>query len=102
MNISDIIEDLNNRLSKKYSDFKGSYLYGSRAKGNYKDHSDIDVVVLFEKLTRAKDLDICSIVCDVEYKHNVFIDIQTFTPEKLMFNPFYYEEVTVKGVFYAA
>ncbi|MEW5821766.1 MAG: nucleotidyltransferase domain-containing protein, partial [Cyanobacteriota bacterium] len=56
MNISKIINDLNKLLSQKYSDFKGSYLYGSRAKGNYKEDSDIDIVVLFDQLDREKDL----------------------------------------------
>ncbi|MFH0702892.1 MAG: nucleotidyltransferase domain-containing protein [bacterium] len=101
MNISEIIKELNRLIKEKYSDFKGSYLYGSRAKGNFKEDSDIDVVVLFDELNRQKDLDICGIVGDIEYKYNVLIDFQVFTLDKLKLNPFYFDEVTKKGVFYA-
>lgn len=101
MNISELIKELNNLLAQKYSDFKGSYLYGSHAKGNFKENSDVDLVIMFEKLNRQKDLEICGIIGDLEYKHNIFIDFQTFTPDRLKLNPFYYEEVTQKGIFYA-
>lgn len=101
MNISDIIKELNTVIKEKYSDFKGSYLYGSRVKDDFKEDSDIDIVVLFDELNRKKDLDICDIVGELEYKYNVFIDFQIFTPERLKLNPFYCDEVTKKGIFYA-
>ena len=101
MNIPNIIKELNTLIKEKYSDFKGSYLYGSRAKGNFKKDSDIDIVILFDELNRKKDLEICDIVGELEYKYDVFIDFQVFTPDKLKLNPFYCDEVTKKGVFYA-
>jgi len=101
MNISEIIKELNSLIKEKYSDFKGSYLYGSRAKGNFKEDSDIDIVTLFDEVDRAKDLDICGIIGELEYKYNILIDFQVFTPEKLKLNPFYFDEVTKKGIFYA-
>lgn len=100
MDISKIINELNKLITLKYSDFKGSYLYGSRAKGNAKEDSDIDIVALFDEINRDKDLEICGLINDLDYKYNVFIDLQTYTLDKLKRNPVYYDEVINKGVFY--
>lgn len=99
--IAKIIKELNALIKEKYSDFKGSYLYGSRARGDFREDSDIDVVTLFDEVNREKDLDICGIVGELEYKYNIMIDFQVFTLDKLKLNPFYFDEVTQKGIFYA-
>jgi predicted nucleotidyltransferase len=100
MNVSEIIKELNRLINEKYSDFKGSYLYGSRAKENAKENSDIDVVALFDNIDKDKDFELSGIVCNLMYKYNVYVDLQAYTPEKLARNPIYYNEVVNKGIFY--
>ncbi len=100
MDISEVINELNKRIKEKYSDFKGSYLYGSRAKGNYKNTSDIDIVALFDEVTSEKEFDICRIIGRLEYKYNVFIEFQPYTLSELKMNSVYYNEVVGKGIFY--
>lgn len=101
MDITAIIKELNMLIKAKYDDFQGSYLYGSRATGDFKDNSDIDVVVLFEDINNDKDLELSGIINDLLYKYGIYIDLQAYTPEKLKRNPSYYKEVVQKGIFYA-
>ena len=101
MDVSEIIKELNNLISEKYKDFKGSYLYGSRTREDFQKNSDLDIVALFDEINNDKDFELSGIICDLMYKHGVFIDLQTYTPEKLERNPIYYNEVVCKGVFYA-
>jgi len=100
--ILEIIEELNNKLKVSYPDFKGVYLYGSVARGDFSNDSDIDLVALFDEINYEKELAIYGITGDVEYKHDIFFDIQPMTKQDLERNPFYFEEVTQKGMFYAA
>ena len=39
-----------NQILAKYSDVKSVYIFGSRAKGNYKPSSDIDLAILSSQL----------------------------------------------------
>ena len=100
MNISEIIKELNSLIKDKYSDFKGSYLYGSRARGDFSKNSDIDVVAMFDKVDRHKELEVSGISCDLDYKFDVFIEIHLYTPEELKINPIFYNEVVNKGIYY--
>lgn len=100
--IVNIAQKLNNALAK-YEDFKGIYLYGSRIKGNYKDDSDLDVIILLDKETSySTDKEIAGIVGRIEYENNIFIDYHSMTYNQLEGNPIYFDEVVNKGVFYAA
>lgn len=96
------IKEVNKEINLKYKDFKGSYLFGSRVKGEFKADSDVDIVVVFEEITRDKEFDVYRIISDLMYKYDCFIDIHLLTPEKLKQNPFFYEEVVDKGIFYEA
>lgn len=87
---------------KKYDDFEGIYLYGSRIRGDAKEDSDLDVIILFNQdPPYAKQLDISGIVIDLEYRSNIFIDHHPMTISNLKKNPFFYEEVVGKGIYYA-
>jgi len=98
-----IINYLNKIIAEKFSFFMGSYLYGSRAKGNFKKDSDIDVINIFEReLTREESLDLAEIIGDVDYKYNVFIDYHDYTIDQLKKNPIFYAEVVEKGFYYEA
>ncbi|MFA6988925.1 MAG: nucleotidyltransferase domain-containing protein [Candidatus Gastranaerophilaceae bacterium] len=101
-NLSKIINELNKQISSTYPDFKGLYLYGSRAKGTYTKDSDIDVVAVFDEINREKDFELSGIICDLMYKYNIYIDLHSYTPDKLKNNPVYYNEVVNKGLFYGA
>lgn len=103
MDLSKIITELNDIISKQYSTFKGSYLYGSRVKGNHKDDSDIDLILIFEnKLNHRQSLDLAGLICNIEYKYDVFIDYHPMTIEELNLNPVFSHEVINKGMYYAA
>ena len=47
MNISKIIQELNQFVSEKFDDFKCIYFYGSRVRGDSREDSDIDVIIIF-------------------------------------------------------
>lgn len=102
MNEKKLINEFSKLLREKYKDFKGIYFFGSRAKGNYKKDSDIDLVLLFNEVNRDKKMDIYGILSELMYKYDIFIDIHIMTYEMLKFNPFFYEEVVEKGQFYEA
>jgi uncharacterized protein len=102
MNEKKLIKEFNKLILAKYKDIKGIYLFGSRAKGNYKEDSDVDLVLLFEEVNRDKKMEIYGILSELMYKYDIFIDIHVMTPATLKFNPFFYEEVVEKGQFYAA
>ncbi len=46
-------------MFKKYSELEKAILYGSRAKGNYKNGSDIDITLIGDTLTY-------KLICDIE------------------------------------
>lgn len=97
-----LIKELNKRIFEKYKDFKGSYLYGSLIKGTAKENSDIDVIAVFENITWEKDFEISGIICDLMYKYDTYIDLHSYSQEKLNNNPFFLSEVIDKGLFYEA
>ncbi len=99
--ILNVINELNAKLKGVFPDFKGVYLYGSVARGDFSKDSDVDIVALFDEINYEKELGIYGITGDIEYKYDIFFDIQPMTEHDLRRNPFYYEEVTQKGMFYA-
>jgi len=102
-NTENIIKDLNKTISEKFEFFEGSYLYGSRAKGDFQEDSDIDIINIFEReLTRQESLELAGIIGDIDYKYNVFIDYHDYTLNQLEKNPVFYREVIDKGFYYEA
>ena len=101
--VKKVVNILYNALKEKFPDFKGAYLYGSQVKNTSHKDSDIDIVVLFdEEPDRQNEGLLWRIVGKIEAEYDVFLDINPTTKEKLEFNPFYYEEVVNKGIFYDA
>ncbi len=103
MDVKEIAKKICDKL-KKYDDFKGLYLYGSRITGNYKDDSDIDIVGVFEKeQDYKKELEISGEVIDIElgFENYVIIDFHPMTEAELNRNYIYFNEIK-KGIFYAA
>ena len=97
-----IIKELNNLIKAQFPDLKGLYLYGSQIKGTSHKDSDIDVIAIFDEVSREKTFEISGILCDLEYKYDVYIDLHEYTEDDLRKNPYYYDEVVNKGVFYEA
>ncbi|MFA7658132.1 MAG: nucleotidyltransferase domain-containing protein [Candidatus Gastranaerophilaceae bacterium] len=102
MNIVNLIKEFNNLVSRKFSDFKGIYLFGSRATGKAKKESDVDLVLMFNEINKTKKYEIYDILSDLMFKYDIFIDIQIMDEAKLKFNPYFHEQVTSKGKFYGA
>jgi predicted nucleotidyltransferase len=97
-----LVKELNTRIAKEYTDFKGCYLYGSRVKKTHHKDSDVDIVAIFDYIDRAKEFEIRGIVCELMYIYDVYIDFRTFTFDGLISNPIYCDEVVKKGKFYEA
>jgi predicted nucleotidyltransferase len=95
-----IFSELVSNLKSRHMDFKGCYLFGSRAKGNNYEESDFEIVALFDAMNREKKFDLYEIVSNLEYKYNIFIDIKFLTDADLKANPFFYNEVVNYGKFY--
>ena len=102
MNVRSLIKEFNRLISEKFSDFKGIYLFGSRAIGRAKKDSDVDLVLMFNEINKDKKYHVYDVLSDLMYKYDVFIDVQIMDEARLRFNPFFYEQVTGKGKFYGA
>ena len=101
--IEKIIKDVNESILKKFSFFKGSYFYGSRARGNFTENSDIDLINVFDnELSYEEELELAGIMGDIDYKYDVFIDYHNYTLNNLKKNPIFYNEVVNKGFYYDA
>ena len=101
--VKKVVNILYKALKENFSSFKGAYLYGSFAKNTSHKFSDIDIVVLFDKIPDRKALGLLwRIAGRIEAEYDVFLDLNPTTKEELKINPFYYEEVVNKGIFYDA
>lgn len=97
----EIVEKLHNTLRDNFEDFEGLYLFGSHAKGIADNDSDIDVVVLMNAWNWKETSNFYRVISDFTYKHNTEIDLHPMTRADLERNPFFYNEVVNKGIFYA-
>ncbi|MFA7659040.1 MAG: nucleotidyltransferase domain-containing protein [Candidatus Gastranaerophilaceae bacterium] len=102
MDLPKIINELNSKIKKKYSDFRGSYLYGSRARGDYHKDSDVDIVLLFDDYDRDKETGTYEILGDLDYKYDVVIMGILYTKKELERNLVFHNEVVNKGIYYNA
>lgn len=103
MDISEVIKELNSRIKEKYSDFRGSYLYGSRARGDYREDSDVDIVLIFDKKPdRNTEMEVYGISGELDYKYDVVTMPLPFTMEELERNYVFHDEVVNKGIYYDA
>ncbi|KKP40229.1 MAG: hypothetical protein UR30_C0005G0010 [Candidatus Peregrinibacteria bacterium GW2011_GWC2_33_13] len=102
-NINTVINKLNEKLAISFNDFVGTYLYGSRAKGNYTENSDVDIIIIFsEKISYEQEKQIAKIIGLLEYENNLFIDYHPYTMDDLKQNPIFLNEVVNKGFYYEA
>lgn len=102
MDISEVIQDLNSRIKAKFPDFRGSYLYGSRARGDYREDSDVDLVILFDEVNDDKIHYVYNILGKSDYENDIVTIGLIYTRENLEKNYVFHNEVVNKGVYYNA
>jgi len=100
--IKKVIKELSEILRDKYSDFKGIYFFGSRAKGDYDAYSDYDLVIVFDrKIDRKFKDEIRKIVYEFDLRYDIIIDSHIHSHEEILkpVTPFR-ENVKNEGIFY--
>jgi len=103
MDISEVIKELNSRIKAKFSDFRGSYLYGSRARGDYRKDSDVDIVLIFDnEHNYDEEKSVYGLIGYLDIENDLILMPLTFTMEKLKRNSVFYNEVVNKGIYYDA
>jgi predicted nucleotidyltransferase len=102
--INIIINELVNELKSRYADFRGIYLFGSYARGEANDDSDIDLAIVFDRDIdwRFKD-SVREIIIDKEIEYKLIIDTHFYTSQELIepATPFR-ENIITDGVFHEA
>lgn len=102
MTAQDVIKVLSSELKKKFSDFKGIYLFGQFLDGKEHDGEDIEMIALFDVEDKSKREEIWPIVGKIETEMNVCIDLYPYTMEEFKNDEEIYEEVMEEGIFYDA
>lgn len=83
--MSKTLSELKTRLSSLLGDrLERIVLYGSRARGDYDDNSDIDVAVIVKDLDRKLKLRILDEVADLELKY--LTPLSTLVLDEKMYN----------------
>lgn len=75
--IQKIVNELKATISKKYQ-VKELRLFGSSARGDRTNESDIDIFVCLEKVSRKIEEDLFDMAYDLELKYGYTIDIFVF------------------------
>jgi uncharacterized protein len=97
-----IIDELKTELKSKYPDFRGIYLFGSRARGDYHDDSDYDLAFVFEReITRDFKDQIRILTSRIMIKHNIIVDTIVYNVKDLLtpITPLR-ESVIEEGIYY--
>lgn len=98
--IHDVIKLLSGAFRKKYSDYKGLYLFGASVDGKIHEDEDIEIIALFETQDKAKREEIWPIIGKIETELEVSIDLYPYTDEEFKNDEYLYEEVINEGIFY--
>jgi predicted nucleotidyltransferase len=100
--IPKIIKEISDNLKNKYSDFRGMYLFGSRAKGTYNADSDLDLLLIFDKEIdwRFKQ-EIYDFIYDYDLKYDTIIDTKIYSHSDII-NPItpFRDIIKKEGIFY--
>ena len=99
-----LIRQVGHIVKSHFDDFKGTYLFGSRLRGDHREDSDYDLLLLFgHKLSwREKNL-LYDLIAEIEIKERIVIDIKAYHESELknVWTPFR-ERVVKEGIFYGA
>lgn len=91
-------------LKSHFIDFRGTYFFGSRSRGDNDNDSDYDLLLTFgHKLNWKEKNHIYDLIAEIELKENVVIDIKAYQENELknVWTPFR-EKVMKEGIFYGA
>ena len=85
MDNTKILIDLKNHLIKNYGEsVKDVILFGSRARGDSKEYSDYDVLIVLKDNYSGQDenqiLDLCY---DIDLKYNILLDVHIISSSEL-------------------
>ena len=89
-NLDDLLKDVYVNVKEIYGDdFIKMILYGSRARGDYDEYSDIDILVLVkcdDKTIHNYQSEVTRALTEIGFKHSVFISISVMTNNIDYFN----------------
>ena len=100
--VDEIAKRLRDALQESIEDFEGLYVFGSQVRGDATDDSDVDIVVLFGQDYFPMPEPLFDILSQMMYDYYdiIDLDVHTKTRQTLERNPFFYDAVVNKGVFY--
>lgn len=80
-----ILVELKNHLIQNFGNtIKDVILFGSQARGDSKDYSDYDILIVLEKDYSGKDenqiLDLCY---DIDLKYNILLDVHLISSKEI-------------------
>ncbi|MCP4151651.1 MAG: nucleotidyltransferase domain-containing protein [bacterium] len=104
MNINELISLVNVSVKAHFPDFKGTYFFGSRAKGNYTEESDYDFLLTFgHRLNWREKNQLYDLIAEIEMQKMIVIDVKAYQESELTgrWTPFR-EKVIREGIFYGA
>lgn len=104
MKATSLIKQVNRIIKSRFTDFKGTYFFGSRSRGSRAEDSDYDLLLTFDhKLDWKEKNQIYDIIAEIELKENVVIDIKAYQESELRnrWTPFR-EMIMKEGIFYGA
>jgi predicted nucleotidyltransferase len=104
MNAKKLIKQVNRVIKVHFSDFIGTYFFGSRAGNTYSKDSDYDLLLTFgHQLDWQEKNKIYDLIADIELKEKIIIDIKAYHERdfKDRWTPFR-EKVLKEGIFYGA
>jgi len=100
--VDEIARKLRDSLKESIEDFEGLYVFGSQVRGDAKEDSDVDIVVLFgqEYFGMPDELFEVLFQMRIDYYDMLDLDVLPYTIDNLQQNYIFYDEVVNKGVFY--
>ena len=98
-----LLNDIANKMKKKYSDFKGIYFFGSRLSGGNAINSDYDFLLVFDReIDYPFKREIRDIIYDFMLHYEVVIDTKIFSVTDMEYpNMPFTEQVKKTGYYYA-